>query len=58
MEYGIRKLIGGNPVYFNDSVAMMVFAYDFDVESGNISNRRLLVDRRHLYGEPDGMVVE
>lgn len=45
-------------VYFNDSVAMMVFAYDFDVESGSISNKRLLIDRRPLYGEPDGMVVE
>jgi len=37
---------------------MMVFAYDFDLDSGNLSNRRLLVDRRQLYGEPDGMVVE
>jgi sugar lactone lactonase YvrE len=46
------------PVYFNDSVAMKVFAYDFDLESGSISNRRLFIDRRSTYGEPDGMVVE
>lgn len=45
-------------VYFHDSVGMMVFAYDFDLESGDISNKRLLVDRRDSYGEPDGMVVE
>lgn len=45
-------------VYFNDSVAMKVFAYDFDLETGNISNRRLFIDRRSTYGEPDGMVVE
>lgn len=45
-------------VYLNDSVAMMVFAYDFDVETGSMSNKRLLIDRRHLYGEPDGMVTE
>jgi sugar lactone lactonase YvrE len=45
-------------VYFNDSVAMMVFAFDFDLESGSISNKRLLVDRRSSYGEPDGMIVE
>jgi sugar lactone lactonase YvrE len=45
-------------VYFNDSVAMKVFAYDFDLESGRISNRQLFVDRRDTYGEPDGMVVE
>jgi sugar lactone lactonase YvrE len=37
---------------------MMVFAYDFDVESGNISNKRLFIDRRSTFGEPDGMVVE
>ncbi|KAJ5747318.1 anterior fat body protein [Penicillium nucicola] len=45
-------------MYFNDSVAMMVFAFDFDLETGNISNKRLLVDRRSSYGEPDGMVVD
>lgn len=46
-------------MYFNDSVAMMVFAYDFDLESGSIANRRLLIDRRFPGGgEPDGMVTE
>ncbi|KIV80652.1 hypothetical protein PV11_08138 [Exophiala sideris] len=45
-------------MYFNDSVAMMVFAYDFDLESGNISNKRLFIDRRTSFGEPDGMVVD
>lgn len=45
-------------VYFNDSVAMLVWAYDFDLESGSISNKRLLIDRRSSFGEPDGMVVE
>lgn len=37
---------------------MMVWAFDFDLETGNIFNRRLLIDRRTSYGEPDGMVVE
>lgn len=45
-------------VYFHDSVAMVVYAFDFDLESGNISNKRLLIDRRDSFGEPDGMVVE
>lgn len=45
-------------VYFHDSVAMVVYAYDFDLETGNISNKRLLIDRRDSFGEPDGMVVE
>lgn len=37
---------------------MVVFAYDFDLEAGTISNRRLLIDRRDSFGEPDGLVVE
>jgi sugar lactone lactonase YvrE len=37
---------------------MLVWAYDFDLESGSISNKRLLIDRRSSFGEPDGMVVE
>jgi len=45
-------------MYFNDSVAMMVFAYDFELESGIITNKRLLIDRRSSFGEPDGMVVD
>ncbi|KAF9885649.1 hypothetical protein FE257_012740 [Aspergillus nanangensis] len=45
-------------MYFNDSVAMIVYAYDFDLESGDISNKRILVDRRDSFGEPDGMVVD
>ena len=45
-------------MYLHDSVAMVVFAYDFDLEAGTISNRRLLIDRRDSFGEPDGLVVE
>jgi sugar lactone lactonase YvrE len=37
---------------------MVVHAYDFDAESGAISNKRLFIDRRENYGEPDGMVAE
>jgi sugar lactone lactonase YvrE len=46
------------PVYLNDSVAMMSFAYDFDLESGTITNKRLFIDHRSSSGEPDGCVVE
>lgn len=37
---------------------MVVWAYDFDLETGGISNKRILIDRRSSFGEPDGMVVE
>lgn len=45
-------------VYFNDSVGKKVFAYNFHLESGTISHKRLLIDRRNSPGEPDGMVIE
>jgi sugar lactone lactonase YvrE len=45
-------------VYLNDSVGQKSFAFDFDLDTGNISNRRLLVDMRGTGGEPDGLVVE
>lgn len=64
MEKGIicGNGLGWSPdnrtLYFHDSVAMKVFAYDFDLATGNISNQRLFIDRRDSYGEPDGMVVD
>ena len=46
-------------VYLNDSSIGKVYAYDFDVESGSISNKRIFIDRTgDNYGEPDGMVTE
>lgn len=45
-------------MYLNDSAAGLVWAYNFDIPSGSISNKRLFIDRRQLGGEPDGMVCE
>ena len=45
-------------VYLNDSMGQRTFAYDFDLEAGTISNRRMLIDFRGSGGEPDGMVLE
>ena len=45
-------------VYLNDSVGQKCFAFDFDLETGSISNRRLQVDMSGTKGEPDGLVVE
>ena len=45
-------------MYLNDSVGMKTYSYDFDLESGRLSNERLLIDRRTSDGEPDGMVLE
>ncbi|WVF73220.1 hypothetical protein IAT40_008039 [Kwoniella sp. CBS 6097] len=45
-------------MYLNDSAAGLIYAYDFDIPSGSLSNKRLFVDRRVLGGEPDGMVCD
>ncbi|KAL2872301.1 SMP-30/gluconolactonase/LRE family protein [Aspergillus lucknowensis] len=45
-------------MYVNDSVAMKVYSYDFDVATGAITNKTLFIDRRDSFGEPDGMVVD
>jgi sugar lactone lactonase YvrE len=42
----------------NDSVGQKSYAFDFDLETGTISNKRLLVDMNGTAGEPDGLVVE
>ncbi|KAK0103524.1 hypothetical protein ONS95_005545 [Cadophora gregata] len=44
--------------YLNDSVGQMVYAFDFDLEMGEISSQRTLVDFHGTQGEPDGMVVD
>lgn len=47
----------GRIFYFSDSRAQVIFAYDFDVDAGTISNRRVLNDTRD-YGYPDGATVD
>lgn len=44
-------------VFMNDSVGQKIYSFDFDLESGAISNRKLLVDMAGTIGEPDGMVI-
>ena len=43
--------------YFTDSMAQVIWAYDFDLDSGTISNKRSLSDTKD-YGYPDGATVD
>ena len=43
--------------YFTDSMAQVIWAYDFDIESGAISNRRVFNDTKD-FGYPDGATVD
>ena len=52
--------IGWSPdnttMYYSDSQRFTIYAYDFDLESGDIANRRVYL--RPEQGEPDGLTVD
>ena len=45
-------------MYFSDSPAGTIFAYDFDLEAGRIANRRVFATTVELGGHPDGATVD
>jgi len=45
-------------MYFADTHRQMVWCFDYDLDSGNISNRRVFKDWTHQKGRPDGAVVD
>lgn len=48
----------GGTFYFSDSWINTTYAYDYDVESGSVSNRRPFVNTSDLGGLPDGATVD
>ncbi len=58
----ISNGIGWSPdnrvMYLTDSTPAVIYAYDFDLESGSIANRRTFVDRSGQTGVPDGLAVD
>ena len=54
--------IGWSPdntiMYFTDSPLHMIYAFDFDAETGAISNRRTFAHTPEEVGEPDGLTVD
>jgi len=49
----------GNTLYFADSMAGVLWAYDYDIATGAASNRRVLVDTAAVAGSPpDGATVD
>lgn len=45
-------------LYHNDSVNGRVYAFDFDLESGDVSNKRLFLQFSPEDGSPDGMTTD
>ncbi|CAN6595257.1 hypothetical protein TRVA0_001S00936 [Trichomonascus vanleenenianus] len=55
---GITWSPDGKTMYLNDSCAQYIYAYDFDIATGNISNKRVFKCFIGTPHEPDGMVVD
>lgn len=45
-------------MYFTDSTPGVIYAYDYDLATGSISNRRAFVNRSGQPGVPDGLTVD
>ena len=45
-------------LYFTDSVARSIFAYDYDAATGSAKNRRIFVQVPSTSGIPDGLTVD
>ncbi len=64
METGltISNGLGWSPdestFYLTDSAQRRIYAYNFDVETGAISDRRVLVDLSSEIVEPDGLAID
>jgi len=64
METGITisNGIGWSPddktMYYTDSPLRVIYAYDFDLSSGEIANRRKFVQIPVTDGDPDGLTVD
>ncbi len=44
--------------YFSDSLQYEVYAYDYDIDTGAATNRRVFANTRELGGIPDGATVD
>jgi len=58
LSNGIGWSPDGLTMYFTDSQQHVIYAYDFDPQSGEISNRRVLVTTSNEPGVPDGLGVD
>jgi sugar lactone lactonase YvrE len=60
--FDICNGIGWSPdnqsMYFVDSTPRYIYTYDFNLERGEIENRRVFVDRSTQRGVPDGLTVD
>ncbi|MEW5978782.1 MAG: SMP-30/gluconolactonase/LRE family protein [Acidobacteriota bacterium] len=58
LSNGLAFSIDDKQLYFTDSAARCIYAYDYDRGSGRVANRRTLVRVPVTEGLPDGLVVD
>ena len=55
---GIAWSLDQSTMYYIDTPTRQVDAFDFDVESGQITNRRVVITVPEQAGKPDGMTID
>ncbi len=58
LSNGIAFSTDERTMYFTDSIGRRIYAYDYDAATGNIRNRRVLVEVPRDEGIPDGLTVD
>jgi sugar lactone lactonase YvrE len=48
----------GRTFYFSDSMARTIYAYDYDLDTGALANKRAFVETSDIGGAPDGCTVD
>jgi len=55
---GLAWSLDNKTMYYIDSPTKKVFAFDYDLEAGEISNRRVIIEIPEGEGVPDGMTID
>lgn len=55
---GICWSADNQTMYYIDTPTRQVFAFDYDIETGNIDNRRSIITVPEANGSPDGMAID
>lgn len=55
---GIAWSPDGNLMYYIDTLTRQVVSFDFDIISGEISNKRVIIEISETDGYPDGMTID
>ena len=50
--------LDGRSMYFADSMRRSIWAYDYEVETGDLSNKRVLIDTAPLRSATDGACID